>query len=119
MNARGNLIIGVLALLVAIMLLPLLIKMVFPEVDLVYKVILIFAVYSFVTQMLGHGSLSLLITGVLSYFMAFKYGDIFTSLWFVTFVLTYVSGTLIVTAARDFFGFGDDPGAMSHPPGGH
>lgn len=118
MNQRGNLLIGVLFLIVLIMLLPLIIKAFVPGVDLVYKIVLIFAIYSFVAQMLqGTGTITLLVTGVLVYFMVFKYGDIFTSLWFLSVILTLVGGTLLVTAARDFLGFGQDGGgAMSHPP---
>ncbi|MEK6821296.1 MAG: hypothetical protein AABY11_02775 [archaeon] len=118
MNAKGNLIIGVLFIIAILLLIPFIISSVIPGADLVLKVVLIFSIYSFVTQMLqNNGSLTLLITGVLVYFMVFKYGDIFASLWFVTTVFTLVGGTLIVTAARDFLGFGAaEPGAMGHPP---
>jgi uncharacterized membrane protein len=119
MNQKGNLVLGVLLILVAMMVLPLLIKIAIPQVDLIYKVILIFSIYSFVTQMLqGNGSLALLVTGVLVYFMVFKYGDLFVSLWFVTTIFTLIGGTLIVTSARDFFGFGSEShgGMVTHPP---
>lgn len=116
-SARGNLIVGTLLLMVAIMVLPLILKVAFPQLDWVYKLILIFAIYSFVTQMMqSNGTLALLITGVLVYFMAFKYSDLFTSLWFLTFVLSMVGGTLLVTSARDFLGFGKEGGASAHPP---
>ena len=119
MNQRGNLLLGVLFLIVLIMLLPLIIKAFVPGVDLVYKIVLIFAIYSFVAQMLqGTGTITLLVTGVMVYFMVFKYGDIFTSLWFLSVILTLVGGTLLVTAARDFLGFGQEGGGhqMAHPP---
>ena len=119
MNQKGNLILGVLLIIIGIMILPLLIKIAIPQVDLIYKVVLIFSIYSCVTQMLqSNSSLSLLITGVLVYFMVFKYGDLFVSLWFVTVVFTLIGGTLVVTAARDFLGFGfEEHGeAMHHPP---
>jgi hypothetical protein len=67
--------------------------------------------------MQSNNTLTLLITGVLVYFMVFKYGDLFVSLWFVSTVFAIASGTLIVTAARDFLGFGQEgPQAMAHPP---
>ncbi len=118
MNAKGNLLIGVLFIIVVLMILPFLLKVVLPESDLVFKIVLIFSIYSFVTQLMqSNNTLTLLITGVLVYFMVFKYGDLFVSLWFVTTVFAIASGTLIVTAARDFLGFGQEgPGAMSHPP---
>ncbi len=115
---RGNLIIGTLLVILGLALLPFIIKIAFPQIDLVYKVVLIFAIYQFVTQMLQNNStLSLLITGILVYFMVFKYGDIFTSLWFLSIIFTYVGGTLLVTSARDFFGFGgEEGGGHMHPP---
>lgn len=119
MNTKGNLLVGVLFIIVVLMILPFLLKIALPESDLVFKLVLIFSIYSFVTQLMqSNNTLTLLITGVLVYFMVFKYGDLFVSLWFVTTVFAIASGTLIVTAARDFLGFGQDgPGqGMSHPP---
>ncbi|MEK6970172.1 MAG: hypothetical protein AABW68_00565 [archaeon] len=115
---RGNLLIGVLFIIVILMIIPFALKIVLPASDLVFKIVLIFSIYSFVTQLMqSNNTLTLLITGVLVYFMVFKYGDLFVSLWFVTTVFAIASGTLIVTAARDFLGFGDSPGGgMSHPP---
>lgn len=117
-RARGNLILGTALLMAALMLVPFTLKLLFPELDLVFRVVLIFGIYSFVTQMMqSNGTLALLITGVLVYFMAFKYADLFTSLWFITIVMTMVGGTLLVTSARDFFGFGKESGGgMAHPP---
>ena len=88
-SQRGNLIIGTLFVILLLALLPFVIKLIFPQIDLIYKVVLIFAIYSFVTQMLqSNSTLTLLITGVLVYFMVFKYGDIFTSLWFLSIIFT-------------------------------
>lgn len=114
-----NLIGGTILLIVLLAALPFVIKLVFPQIDLVYKVVLIFAIYQFVTQMLQNNStLSLLITGILVYFMVFKYGDIFTSLWFLSIIFTYLGGTILVTSARDFLGFGGEEGGghAGHPP---
>ncbi len=117
---KGNLIIGTILLIVALMLLPFTLKLIFPQLEWVYKVILIFGIYAFVTQMMqSNGTLTLLITSVLVYFMAFKYSDVFTSLWFITLILTTLGGTILVTSARDFLGFGKGaPGMLQpqHPP---
>lgn len=117
--ARGNLVVGTVFLIVVLMVIPFILKLAFPQLDWVYRLILIFAIYSFVTQMMqSNGTLTLLITGVLVYFMAFKYADLFTSLWFITLIMTTLGGTILVTSARDFLGFGKESGghAMSHPP---
>ena len=112
-----NLIGGTLLIIVTLASLPFLIELIFPQIDIVYRVVLIFAIYSAVTQMLqNNGTLALLVTGILVYFMVFKYGDIFFSLWFMSIVFTYVGSTIMVTSARDFLGFGEDPGQMAHPP---
>ncbi|MFH0970384.1 MAG: hypothetical protein V1776_02905 [Candidatus Diapherotrites archaeon] len=120
LNQKGNLIIGVLVVILILLLIPFLITSFIPGADLVLKVVLIFSIYSFVTQMMqGNGTLTLLITGILVYFMVFKYGDLFASLWFVATVFTLVGGTLIVTSARDFLGFGQEEGGHGethHPP---
>lgn len=116
LNQKGNLLVGVLFIIVVLLLVPLVLQAAIPGADLVFKVVLIFSIYSFVTQLLqSNNTLALLITGVLVYFMVFKYGDIFVSLWFVTTVFALSGGTLIVTAARDFLGFGDPHGG-GHPP---
>ena len=104
------LLVGMLALI------PFVIKIIFPQVDIIYKIVLIFAIYSFVTQMLQNNStLTLLITGILVYFMVFKYGDIFTSLWFLSLIFTYLGATILVTTAKDFLTGGEGHGGM-HPP---
>jgi hypothetical protein len=107
-----NLIGGTILLIVLLAALPFVIKLVFPQIDLVYKVVLIFAIYQFVTQMLQNNStLSLLITGIMVYFMVFKYGDIFTSLWFLSIIFTYLGGTILVTSGGEEHG-----GHAGHPP---
>ncbi len=106
---KGNLILGTIIVIALLMLVPFILKAVFPPLDLVFKLILIFAVYSFVRGFLGDTSLTFLVTGILVYFMAFKYGDIFTSLWFISLILGLTGSQLIVLAAKDFLGF--------HPPG--
>lgn len=113
-----NLVGGTILIIICLAAAPFIIQLIFPQIDLVYKVVLIFAIYQFVTQMLQNNStLALLITGVMVYFMVFKYGDIFTSLWFLSIVFTYVGGTLMVTSARDFLGFGgEEGGGHMHPP---
>ncbi len=117
---KGNLLLGVLLIIVALMVIPLLIQFLIPGADIIFRVVLIFSIYSFVTQLMqNNNTLSLLITGVLVYFMVFKYGDVFVSLWFVTTVFTLTNGTLIVTFAKDFLGFGEPHGGGEehlHPP---
>lgn len=103
---RNNLIIGVAFLVILIMLVPHALEFIFPELDLIIKLVLIFGIYSFVREFLGDSSLTWLITGILVYILVFRYGDIFASLWFVSIVLGTLGGTVLVITAKDFLGFG-------------
>ena len=105
MRARGNLVIGTLIVILAVMLLPLVLKTFIPEFDWVFRAILIFGIYAFVRGFLGDSTLTLLVTGILVYFMAFKYADLFVSLWFVSLVLGLVSSQMFVLVAKDVLGF--------------
>jgi hypothetical protein len=106
LNQKGNLLLGTILIIIVIMLLPLVLKTAFPLLDIVFKLVLIFGVYSFVRGFLGDSTLTLLVTGILIYFMVFKYSDLFTSLWFISLVMGLGISTFIVIVAKDFLGFG-------------
>ena len=103
---KSNLIVGVGVMVLLIMLVPHLLEFIFPELDLIIKLVMIFGIYSFVREFLGDSSLTWLVTGILVYVLVFKYGDIFASLWFVSIVLGTLGGTVLVITAKDFLGFG-------------
>ena len=102
---QGTLIEGTILVLVGVMLLPFIITLFIPQFDIIFRLILVFSVYSFVRGFLGDSTLTLLVSGILIYFMAFKYAELFTSLWFVSIILGFGLSNLLVLAAKDVFGF--------------
>jgi hypothetical protein len=102
---EGTLIEGTIIVLVILLLVPIVITFFVPQFDLVFKLVLILGIYSFVRGFLGDSTLTFLVSGILIYFMAFKYGEIFTSLWFVSVILGFGLSNLIVLAAKDVLGF--------------
>ncbi len=102
---QGTLIEGTIIVIICVMLLPTIITLFIPQFDWIFKLVLIFSIYSFVRGFLGDSSLTLLLSGILIYFMAFKYGEIFTSLWFISVILGFGLSNLLVLAAKDVLGF--------------
>ncbi|QQR93117.1 MAG: hypothetical protein IPJ89_02665 [Candidatus Iainarchaeum archaeon] len=102
---QGTLIEGTILVIIIVMLLPTIITLFIPQFDWIFKLVLIFSIYSFVRGFLGDSSLTLLLSGILIYFMAFKYAEIFTSLWFISVILGFGLSNLLVLAAKDVLGF--------------
>jgi hypothetical protein len=102
---QGTLIEGTIIVIICVMLLPTIITLFIPQFDWIFKLVLIFSIYSFVRGFLGDSSLTLLLSGILIYFMAFKYAELFTSLWFISVILGFGLSNLLVLAAKDVLGF--------------
>lgn len=102
---QGTLIEGTIIVIICVMLLPTIITLFIPQFDWIFRLVLVFSIYSFVRQYLGDSSLTLLLSGILIYFMAFKYAEIFTSLWFISVILGFGLSNLLVLAAKDVLGF--------------
>lgn len=73
MNARGNFLIIILLLLVgSVVLLPILMA-VFPPIDIIVRIILVFSIFMLVRGYLGNGVLTILVSGILIYFLVIKW----------------------------------------------
>lgn len=85
MNNKGNLlIIIVLAMLAAIFILPVLMHFFLP-LNIIVRIILIFVIITSVRQFLGNSVISLLISGILIYFLVLKWWWVSASGWvFIT-----------------------------------
>ena len=82
MNEKGNFIFIALGLMVAaIFLLPVL-MFIFPPLDIIIKIILVFVIYRTVQGYLGNGVLTLLISCILIYFLVLKWWWIGATGWF-------------------------------------
>ncbi|MFH1752516.1 MAG: hypothetical protein ABH821_06300 [archaeon] len=81
-NEKGNLIIIILMGFLAVMLLPPIAMTIFPPAKWLFAIIIVFVIYSMVRTYIGSPFLSIAITGVLVYFLVWKY-LMFTSSIFV------------------------------------
>lgn len=86
MNQKGNallfIIIGLLSLAFAIPL----IMWLFPYANILMRIILVFLIFTIVRGYLGDGTLTLIISAILIYFLAFKYAYI-TATAYVLYIL--------------------------------
>lgn len=80
-NQKGNILIVMLIGFVVILLLPPIILNIFPAASILFQIIMVFVIYAMVRGYLGDGVLTLAISGILIYFLVFKYRDITASLW--------------------------------------
>ncbi len=78
---RGNVLIFIIIGILIILILPPIIMHVFPMAGLVFQILMIFIIYSTVRGYMGEGPLTIIISGILIYFLVFKYRDITASLW--------------------------------------
>ncbi|MDD4251325.1 MAG: hypothetical protein PHX27_04005 [Candidatus ainarchaeum sp.] len=92
MNENGGALmtIGVaISLIIAVSIsLPILMK-VFPPLDIIVKIILIFVIITMVRGYLGSSVLTLIISGILIYFLILKWWWVTSSIWFFTTLLTF------------------------------
>jgi hypothetical protein len=92
MNNNGGVILVIGIVLGLIILssisVPILMK-VFPPLDLIVKIILIFVIITMVRGYLGSSIMTLIISGILIYFLILKWWWITSSVWFFTTLLTF------------------------------
>lgn len=82
MNEKGNLILVIIVVLLAIIALPALVMWAFPLADIIMRLILIFLIFSTVRGYLGSNIFSIIISGILIYFLVIKYAH-FTAMMYV------------------------------------
>ncbi len=92
MNEKGNviLILGVAIGLIifASISLPIVMK-VFPPADLIIRIMLVFVIITTVRGYLGSSVLSLIVSGILIYFLVFKWWWLASSVWFFTILMSF------------------------------
>lgn len=64
-----------------VLILPPIILAIFPYAKLLFQIAMIFMIYVNVKTFIGEGPMSLIISGILIYFLVFKYTAITASLW--------------------------------------
>ncbi len=96
MNDKGNVILLVLIGFLALLIIPAFVTYAFWPAKIVMQVILIFAIYAAVRGYLGDGPLTLVISAVLIYLLAFKWFYITSSLYIFTFLMSLGFTSVIV-----------------------
>ena len=76
MNQQGNVLLFIIGGLLALAFAIPLIMWLFPYADILMRIILVFLIFTIVRGYLGDGTLTLTISAVLIYFLAFKYAYI-------------------------------------------
>ena len=86
MNQKGNVIIFIIAALISIALLIPIVMLVFKPADIIMRILLVFLLFTIVRGYLGSGTLSIIVSAILIYFLAFKYAYI-TATVYVLYIL--------------------------------
>lgn len=81
MNQSGNVVLIIIAGIAAIMVIPWIVLTVFPPAKLLFQILMAFIIFSTVRGYVGEGAISWIISGVLIYFLVFKYAEITATLW--------------------------------------
>jgi len=87
MNEQGNLLIIIVLVILALVALPALVMWAFPLADIIMRLILIFLIFSTVRGYLGTNIFSLIISGILIYFLVIKYAYFTASIYIMLFFL--------------------------------
>ena len=83
MNEKGNFLLIILAAFIVVALIPPLIMVLFPEADLIMRIILVFLIFTTVRGYLGDSILTLVISGALIYILVIKWAYLTASLYIV------------------------------------
>ncbi len=100
MNARGNPLLMYLAILAGLILIVPFIMLVVPEAFLIMQVIMIFAIWNAVRGFIGDGYMTLIITGILVYFLVIKHPVLSATFYVLFFIFLGLNifGTVMWTA---------------------
>lgn len=97
MNQNGNMIVIILFAFLLIALIPPIIMMVFPLADIIMRIILALIIFITVRGYIGDSPLSLIISGVLIYFLVIKWALFTASAYiFLYFLLSFSFLSVIV-----------------------
>jgi hypothetical protein len=81
MNKSGNMGLIIIIALLVVAVVPGILVALFPPIRILFQIIAVFMVYSLVRGYLGQGTLTLVVSALLIWFLVFKYPGIFASLW--------------------------------------
>lgn len=87
LNEKGNLILVIIGALLLIILLPAIVMFVFPMADIIMRLILVFLIFTTVRSYLGSNVFTIIISGILIYFLVIKYAYVTATLYVLLFFL--------------------------------
>jgi len=87
MNERGNIIFLILGGFLVLAIIPILITSFFWPAKILMQIIMIFVLYTTVRGFLGSGTLTLVVSAILIYFMIFKWFELFMALYILQLLL--------------------------------
>ena len=87
MNQNGNMILLILFAFVILLLIPPIIMMVFPLADIIIRIVLALIIFMTVRGYLGNSPVSLIISGILIYFLVIKWAYFTASAYIFLFFL--------------------------------
>ena len=96
MNSQGNVLIFILIAFAVVLLIPPVIITIFPPAKYLFALIMVFMVFSTVRAYLGDGIPTWIISGILIYFLVFKYLLVTSSLWVFQILLGVGFGSVIM-----------------------
>ena len=97
LNEKGNMILFIFIAFLILALIPVIVMKVFPAADIIIRIILIFLIFSTVRGYLGQGVLSLIISGVLIYFLVIKWAYFTASMYiFFFFIMTFALTSVVI-----------------------
>ncbi|MEK6958516.1 MAG: hypothetical protein AABW59_00560 [archaeon] len=73
MNEKGNLLVIILFVMVGLIFLLPVLMYVFPPLDIIVRIILVFSIFMTVRGYMGNGILTIIISAILIYFLVFKW----------------------------------------------
>ena len=87
MNQSGHIILLILGGFLILAIIPILITSFFWPAKILMQIIMIFVLYTTVRGFLGSGTLTLIVSAVLIYFMVFKWFELFLALYILQLLL--------------------------------
>ena len=96
MGQKGNLIFIALGLMVAVVVLLPILMYAFPAIDIIVKIFLVFMIFQSVRGFLGNGTITLIISGILIYFLVIKWWWVGASVSFAIMLMAFgVFGVIV------------------------
>ncbi|HPM86151.1 MAG: hypothetical protein WC108_02900 [Bacteroidales bacterium] len=100
MNEKGNFIFIALGLMIGVVVLLPVLMYAFEPIDIIIKIFLVFMIFQTVRGFLGNGTMTLLVSGILIYFLVIKWWWIGASGWLIITLFTFGAFSIITWGSK-------------------